>query len=64
MAIMDLDGVLMSHPMLWSIDAMLKVAKDVLEKEWRYAHLRRRIGGQRRVRRVCDKRCDPGSSPC
>lgn len=34
-AIMDLDRVPMSHTMLWSVDAVLKAAKEVIEEDWR-----------------------------
>ena len=32
---MDLDRVPMSHTMLWSVEALLKAAKEVIEEGWR-----------------------------
>jgi hypothetical protein len=33
--IMDLDSLPMSHPLLWSVDTVLKAGKEVIEEGWR-----------------------------
>ena len=35
MVMMDLDRLRMSHTMIWSVEAVLKAGKEVIEEGWR-----------------------------